>query len=365
MSSLAYHLFFSYLNGIGPTRFDILINHFGSAKKAFEAPGSSLREALGPVLSTRFIEYRSSFDFDVEYKKITDKKITVLTRDDPRFPSSILNLSDPPICLYVKGDLSRFDWNSKTADEIYIAVVGTRKPTEYGKQVTSIFSRGLAEGGAIIVSGMAMGVDAIAHWGALNAGKRTIAFLGCGVNIIYPWVNRDLYDKIIETGGLIISEFPPDKTTIKGHFVARNRLISGLSRGVLVAEGQIDSGSLITARYALQQGKDVFAPPSPITSDQSQAPNLLIKEGAKLVTKVEDILEEYGLKNQKAVVEKSKSLPEEQKRLFQLLSQEAFTPDEIARLIKAPIHIILTLLSSMELSGLIEKNTVGKYQIKY
>lgn len=363
--NLPYYLFFSYLNGVGPTKFDILLKYFGSVKQAFEAPASTLREVLGSSLSTKFITYRSEFDFELEYKNINDKKITVLTRDDPRFPKAILNLSDPPICLYVKGDLTKFHWNSESEDELYFAIVGTRKPTEYGRQITTKFSRELAEGGAIIVSGMAMGVDALAHWGAINAGKRTVAFLGCGVNIIYPWVNKDLYYKIIETGGLIISEFPPDKTTIKGHFVARNRLISGLSRGVLVAEGQIDSGSLITARYALQQGKEVFAPPSPITSDQSQAPNLLIKEGAKLVTSVEDILEEYGLKNQKMVVEKSKRLPEEQKRLFQLLSQEAFTPDEIARLIKAPVYKILSLLSSMELGGVIEKNNTGKYQIKY
>ncbi|KKQ36254.1 MAG: protecting protein DprA protein [Candidatus Roizmanbacteria bacterium GW2011_GWA2_37_7] len=361
--NLPYYLGFSYFSGIGPIKFDILLAHFGDVKQAFEASQSELTQALGPALSHKFASFRSTYDFECEYKKIVDKHISVLTREDTQYPFQILNLSDPPICLYVKGDLKNFDLSSRS-DDFYFAIVGTRKPTEYGKQVASKFARELAEAGAIIVSGMAMGIDALAHWGALESGHRTIAFLGCGVNIIYPWANRDLYFKIIDSGSLIISEFPPDKITIKGHFVARNRLISGLSRGVLVAEGLKDSGSLITARYALQQGKDVFAPPAPITSDQSQAPNLLLKEGAKLVTTVEDILEEYGLKEQKTVKETLKSLPEEQKRLFQLLSQEAFTPDEIARLIKAPVYQVLSLLSTMELSGIIEKNEAGKYQIK-
>jgi len=360
ISNLQYYLSFSYFPGIGPTKFDILLKYFGSVKNAFEASASSLDEALGSALSAKFIKFRSDFDFEIEYKKITDNSITVITREDPRYPQQFLELSDPPICLYVKGNIGNFDWN----EDVFFAIVGTRKPTEYGRQITIKFSSELANADAVIVSGMAMGIDAHAHWAALNVGKRTIAFLGCGVNIIYPWVNRNLYQAIIQSGGLIISEFPPDKTTIKGHFVARNRLISGLSRGILVIEGLKDSGSLITARYALQQGKDVFAPPAPITSEQSQAPNLLLKEGAKLVTSGEDILEEYGLKQRKNINETLKELPEEQKRLFQLLSQEAFTSDEIARSIKVPVYQILSLLSSMEIAGIVEKNASGKYQIK-
>lgn len=360
MRNLQYYLSFSYFPGIGPTKFDILLKYFGSVKNAFEASVSSLDEALGSILSAKFIKFRSDFDFEIEYKKITNNSITVITREDPRYPQQFLELSDPPICLYVKGNIGNFDWN----EDVFFAIVGTRKPTEYGRQITIKFASELANADAVIVSGMAMGIDAHAHWAVLNVGKRTIAFLGCGVNIIYPWVNRNLYQAIIQSGGLMISEFPPDKTTAKGHFVARNRLISGLSRGILVIEGLKDSGSLITARYALQQGKDVFAPPAPITSEQSQAPNLLLKEGAKLVTSGEDILEEYGLKQRKNINETLKELPEEQKRLFQLLSQEAFTSDEIARSIKAPVYQILSLLSSMEIAGIVEKNASGKYQIK-
>lgn len=360
---LPYYLGFSYFPGIGPIKFDILLKHFPSIKYAYTASVSELRQVMGQSLAEKFIRFRADFDCESEYKKIVGDHIQVITREDKKYPFEFLNLSDAPICLYVKGNLDNFDFRENT-DDFFFAIVGTRKPTEYGKQITTKFSRELAEAGAVIVSGMAMGIDAVAHWATLNSGKRTIAFLGCGVNVIYPWANRDLYTKIIESGGLIISEFPPYMTTLKGHFVSRNRLISGLSRGVLVAEGLKDSGSLITARYALAQGKDVFAPPAPITSDQSQAPNILLKDGAKLVTMVEDILEEYGLKEETSRKETMKDLPEEQKRLFQLLSQEAFTPDEIARAVKAPIHHILTLLSTMELSGIVEKNGAGKYQIR-
>ena len=360
---LQYYLAFSFFPGIGPIKFDILLKHFQSVKCAYEAPSAELLQVMGQSLGEKFIRFRTEFDFEKELQEMISDHIHVVTREDKKYPYAFLNLSDAPICLYVKGDLNNFDFRENSND-LYFAVVGTRNPTAYGKQVTTKFSRELAEAGAIIVSGMAMGVDGLAHWAAIRADKRTIAFLGCGVNIIYPWVNKDLYYKIIDSGGLIISEFPPDMTTMKGHFVSRNRLISGISRGVFVAEGLKDSGSLITARYALAQGKDVFAPPGPITSEQSQAPNILLKDGAKLVTSVEDILEEYGLKEQELIQNTLKDLPEEQKRLFQLLSQEAFTPDDIARSIQAPVFRVLTVLSQMELSGIIEKNVAGKYQIK-
>lgn len=350
---------FSLFPGVGPVRYDIILSQFGTAEKAFHASLQDLSHVLGVKLAEEFISFRHSLSFDSIEQEFVSDRITVLTRDDPDFPPQLLEISDPPICLYAKGDVRSYDW-----DAFYFAVVGTRKPTEYGKQVTKKFSAELVSAGATIVSGMAMGVDGLSHWEAVNQKKKTIAFLGCGVNIIYPSVNRELYYKILETGGLIMSEFPPNKTTIVGHFIARNRLISGLSKGVLVAEGLIDSGSLITARYALAQGKDVFAPPSPITSELSKAPNLLIKEGAKMVTQVEDILQEYEVEIRK---EKGRiidtELSQEERTIYQLLAQEAFSADELSRTIRVPIFQLLPLLSTMELSGIIEKNGTGKYQI--
>lgn len=354
-----YALAFSLFPGIGPVRYDVLLSHFETAKHAFSASATDLHEGMGAKLASEFMSFRKTLDFDLVEKELSADGITVLTRDDPDFPPQLLEISDPPICLYAKGDVRSYDWSA-----FYFAVVGTRKPTEYGKQISKKFSAELASAGATIVSGMAMGVDGISHWEAVKQKKKTIAFLGCGVNIIYPSINRELYFKILETGGLIMSEFPPNKRTLVGHFIARNRLISGLSKGVLVAEGLLDSGSLITARYALTQGKDVFAPPAPITSELSQAPNLLLKEGAKLVTDVGDILQEYAVEIRKEkgrIVDSQLSI--EEKGIYHVLSQEAFTPDELARTIHVPIFQLLPLLSSMELSGIIEKNGAGKYQI--
>ncbi len=356
-SSTTCSLGFSYAPGIGPTRFDGLLQVFGSVENAYKAPGEELRQVLGSHFASAFLKLRSTFDPERELIRLEKQGITVLDRQHLLFPQQLKELSDPPICLYVKGDLSRYDWEN----DFFFAVVGTRNPTEYGKMITTKFSKELADNDAVIVSGMAMGVDAQAHWAALHAGKRTVAFLGCGVNIVYPSVNSHLYKEIIQKSGLIISEFPPDFRTIKGHFIARNRLISGLSKGVLVTEGLIDSGSLITARYALAQGKEVFASPAPINSAYSKAPNLLLKEGAKLVTDVSDILEEFHMKpvnpHRKLV------LNDLEQRVYDVLSKDSYTTDDLTRALNLPVFQVLQLLSVMELSGIIEKNDAGKYQV--
>lgn len=356
-NSLKYSLGFSYTPGIGPTRFDGLLHVFGSVEKAYHASTEELQQLLGPHVATAFIKLRSTFDPEQELVRLEKQGIVVLDREHAFFPQNLKEISDPPICLYVKGDITKYDFDH----DFYFAVVGTRNPTEYGKMITSKFSKELSENDAVIVSGMAMGVDAQAHWAALHAGKRTVAFLGCGVNIVYPAVNSHLYQEIIQKGGLIISEFPPDFRTIKGHFIARNRLISGLSKGVLVTEGLIDSGSLITARYALAQGKEVFAAPAPINSAYSKAPNLLLKEGAKLVTEVNDILEEFHMKT--VSTRHNPVLNDLEQRIYNVLSKDSFTTDDLTRTLNLPVFQVLQLLSGMELSGIIEKNEAGKYQV--
>ncbi len=352
-----YSLSFSYTSGIGPTRFDALLQAFGTVQKAYQASREALVQVIGAHFASAFITVRQTLDPDLEIRRLAQQGIMVIDRENVLFPKRLREISDPPICLYVKGDISRYDWDK----DFLFAVVGTRNPTEYGKMITTKFSKELAENNAVIVSGMAMGVDALAHWAAIHAGSRTIAFLGCGVNIVYPAVNSHLYKEILRNNGLIISEFPPDNGTIKGHFVTRNRLISGISEGVLVAEGLIDSGSLITARYALAQGKEVFAPPSPINSAFSKAPNLLLKEGAKLVTDVEDILEEFHM--HKLTSAQQPILEGLEKQVYDVLSKEAFTTDDLSRALNIPVFQVLQLLSSLELSGIIEKNATGKYQV--
>jgi DNA processing protein len=359
MNSDALYLFFSYLLGMGPITFDKMLCHYGSLEKAYDAPISEMRSAVGPVLAGKWSALRETLDPQAELHRLNDQGIVVLTRIHPKFPQSLLHIPDPPLCLYVKGNLDYYDFEK----DLFVAVVGTRKPTSYGQQLTGKFSRELSQSGCVIVSGMAMGIDAIAHMSALDGGGKTVAFLGCGVNIVYPQINAMLYDRILKENGLIISEFPPDMTVQKGLFISRNRLISGLSRGVLVIEGLHGSGSLITARCALEQGKEVFAPPAPITSLQSQAPNLLLKEGAKLVTDVQDILEEFG--QRVSIPLKDVDLTDAEMELLAYLKEESLGSDDLSRSMKKPVSEILSILSSLELQEIVVKSEErGIYEIK-
>lgn len=356
-----YYLAFSTVLGIGPVKFSLLLKHFKTAQKAYEAKAGDLKELLGDELARKFTVFRQEFNPAEKLKEYSRKNIAVLCQKDKLFPQLLLSISDPPICLYIKGNLDLFDF----VRDYFIAIVGTRRPTSYGQQVAKKFAIDLTSCGFTIVSGMAMGIDTVAHIGAISSGGRTIAVLGCGVDIVYPPINQKLYERIVEDRGIVISEFPPGHTVRPGLFIARNRLISGLSRGVLVVEGAQDSGALITARYAAEQGKEVFAPPAPITSSLSAAPNLLLKQGAKLVTSVEDILDELNLKIQPAKKEKmSLNLNEEESNIFEILLSEPLIVDDISVKINKEITTVLQVLSSLELKGAIEKNSEGRYQIK-
>ncbi|HEX7542734.1 MAG TPA: DNA-processing protein DprA [Patescibacteria group bacterium] len=389
-NELLYYLGFSYCLGIGPMKFQGLKRHFSTVKKAYLANRKELESVLGFKLAEKFVEFRQKFDPKKELEKLKRDKISVLAVDDEDYPESLKNISDPPICIYVKGDtnlltqhkaqisvfstaspqrgprrLSQKQKSSHPLPPTFFAIVGTRKPTSYGIQVAKKFAYELTEAGFIIVSGMAMGIDTIAHQAALDAGGKTIAVLGCGVNVIYPASNRGLYEKIIKTGGAVISEFPPNQTVLKGLFISRNRIISGLSRGVLIAEGGEYSGSLITAKHAGIQGKDVFAVPSPINSDMSKAPNLLIKQGAKLVTNVSDIYEEFNMKitpRKKEDIRKKLSEPE--KLIFDILQKNPQTIDDLAIELGKTVSEVLNIISVMEIKGVVEKNQEKKYQIK-
>jgi len=359
MDNTLYYLGFSHFLGIGPIKIDLLIKCFGDVMTAYLASEKKLIPIVGHKVAYKFTDFRKRFKPQEELQRYIKNNVIVLTCEHKKYPAPLRQIHDPPICLYVKGDLKSYDFDNNR----YFAIVGTRKPTSYGAQITKRFSGELASAGFTIVSGMALGIDMIAHESALDVGGRTIAFLGCGVNVIYPQSNHALYYKIIKNGGLVISEFPPDMTVLPGLFVSRNRLISGLSRGVLVAEGQKDSGSLITARCALEQGKEVFAPPAPITSDQSEAPNSLIKEGANLVTCVQDIFDAFSLSYQSRQIDDStiSSLCDEEKSIITILEQEPLTANEIGKKLKVQIAIILPLLSNLELLGIIEKNNSGVY----
>lgn len=360
-NELIYYLGFSYCLGIGPMKFASLKSQFGTAKNAYLANRKNLEKILGFKLAEKFIDFRQKFNPDKELENLKKNEISVLTVDNADYPESLKNISDPPICLYIKGNANLLG----NQQQIFFAIVGTRKPTSYGIQITNKFSRELFDAGFIIVSGMALGIDTIAHQSTLDAGGKTIAVLGCGVDVIYPKSNWRLYNEIIKTGGAVISEFPPNQFVLKGLFISRNRIISGLSRGVLITEGGEFSGALITAKFAGIQGKDVFAIPSPINSQMAPAPNLLIKQGAKMVTSIQDILDEFGMSiTPRKKEDISKKLTDIEKIIFDILLENPKTIDDIAVETQKNITEILNIMSVLEINGIVEKNIEKKYQVK-
>lgn len=288
----AYFLAFSAFPGIGPVRFKLLTDYFGSAKTAWNAsPSDLMAVGLSPKLVISLVAFRRQFDPAGYQRRLTQHHVSVLTVHDPRYPKLLKEIPDAPFVLYVKGKRMEEPLNLIRT----IAVVGTRNITPYGREVTERLVLGLVAAGCTIVSGLAYGVDAAAHRATLNAGGKTIAVLGCGVDIAAPAANMDLYNEIARGGGAIVSEMPMGLRPDKRLFVVRNRIISGLSLGTVVVEGADDSGALITARYAAEQGREVFAVPGPITSVYSRGPARLLKNGATLATSSADILEALNL----------------------------------------------------------------------
>lgn len=269
---------FSVFPGIGPVRFRQLLEKFGSARIAWEQP-----------LSDKFIYFKKTFDIEHYLERLQKFHVSILTLNDPKYPKLLKEISDPPFLLYIRGINTGEPINLQKT----IAVVGTRNITRYGEEVTRKIVGDLVSYGFTIVSGLAYGIDAVAHQTAIDCGGKTIAVLGCGIDIIHPPSNARLYRDISEGGfGAVVSEMPLGLRPDKGLFVVRNRIISGLSLGVLVIEGAEDSGTMITARYAAEQGREVFAVPGPITSIYSKGTAKLLKNGAKLVESAEDIIEE-------------------------------------------------------------------------
>jgi DNA processing protein len=244
---------FSYCPGIGPYRFSKLLQVFSSPSKAYTASFKELQPILG-ALSENLVNFRRRFNPGQEWEAINQKKVNYLSIFDKRYPFLLKQISDPPIGLFYKGNWSRVNW-----DQTGLAIVGTRKPSCYGIRITRQIVIELVRQGIIIISGLAQGIDSAAHQTTLTQQGTTLAVLGCGVNIVYPRENKALYEQIIDQNGLILSEFPPDEQVLKGLFVSRNRIVSGLSRGVLVVEGSNHSGSLITARIGREQGKNIFS----------------------------------------------------------------------------------------------------------
>ncbi|QIV78952.1 DNA-processing protein DprA [Fervidobacterium pennivorans] len=281
------------------------------------------------------------------YLRETGTKL--ITYWDEEYPQSLKNIPDPPVCLFVKGKWEYLSYN-------LFAVVGTRKMTSYGKQVTERFVSEISKH-FVIVSGMAYGVDTIAHSSALRLNRPTIAVLGCGVDVVYPKSNKMLYEQIIDNG-CVVSEYLPWESPKKFTFVERNRIISGLSVGVLVTEAGVESGALITAKYAIEQGRDVFAVPGDIFRTTSQGTNYLIKSRAFVATEPSDILEYYGFKDHRKIVE----LTDDEAQIFGAIESEV-TIEEMSEKLNVPISQVMLILTTLELKGLVyrtERNTYAR-----
>ena len=293
--------------------------------------------------------------------KTNSQEIYTIPFEDPRYPELLRHIPTPPSLLYIRGDL---EYNQ----EYSLAVVGTRRPSSYGKEVTEPLVDELVRYGFTIISGLAIGIDALSHSAALNAHGKTIAVLGSGVDekSIYPPQNRNLAKRILENGGGIISEFPPGIEPLPHHFLQRNRIISGLARGVLIIEAPERSGALNTANHALEQGREVFAIPGPIFSKNSRGTNTLIKMGARLVTSADDIIEELGLTSPSpSSTSRQASSPEEEQILT--LLEDAVSGLDIETIIQQSRlnpKDISSILTIMELTGKIKNIGHNCYAIK-
>jgi DNA processing protein len=347
---LRYWVGFSKVPGIGPARLRTLLEYYGDIASAWQADPGELR-AIG--LDKRSVENlvkeRSQLDLEAELEKLTKLKVSVLTWDSPDYPKLLKSITDPPPVLYVRGQLT-------PQDEWALAVVGTRQATAYGKECTRLLVTGLAKNGITIISGLAYGIDTEAHQTAINVGGRTLAVLGCGVDIIYPTENWKLGQAIIGHGALV-SEYPLGTKPESGNFPRRNRIISGLSLGVLFVEGSVQSGARITTDYALEQGREVFAVPGSILRRGGSGPNLLIQNGAKLVTQVNDILEELNLTMVAQHVEARAIIPENEVEatLLKQLSSDPIHVDDLGQATGLAAPEIASALILMELKGLVRQ----------
>ncbi len=350
LSTSKYWVGFNIVRGIGPMKLRALLDHFGDLEEAWWADAHELRKAgLDQRALENLLSTRSKISLDDEMEKIERHGVRVLTWDDPGYPPQLLNIYNPPPVLYVKGEIL-------DEDQWAVAVVGTRGATVYGKGVARQISGDLARNKITIVSGLARGIDSEAHRAALDAGGRTIAVLGSGVDVIYPAESRKLAQAIVERGALV-SEYALGTRPEASNFPPRNRIISGLSLGVVIVEAGERSGALITADFALEQGREVFAVPGNIFRKKSVGTNKLIQQGAKLVLSVEDILEELNLKMVSQQAEVRAIVPENETEatLLEYITTEPIHVDEIGRKSGLPIAQVSSALALMELKGMVRQ----------
>jgi DNA processing protein len=345
-----YWVGFNLVKGIGAVRLQALMRHFGDLELAWQAPIDALQAAgLSPKLAERVTQVRASVDLEKYMARAAAQGIHILTWDDEAYPSRLKEIDQPPPVLYVRGTLT-------VEDSWAVAVVGTRRVSAYGRQVTEELATFLANNGVTVISGLARGVDAIAHQSALKAGGRTVAVLGSGVDRIYPPEHAQMAAKMM-TSGAVVSDYAPGTPPDASNFPPRNRIISGLSLATVVIEAGETSGALITAQFAVDQGREVFAVPGNILAPQSKGTNRLIQQGAHPLLAARDLLEVLNLTRVTEKREARKILPSDdvESSLMNVLSHEPLHMDEICNQTGLPIERVSATLVMMELKGLVRQ----------
>jgi len=341
---------FNLVKGIGAARLRTLMDAFGDVQTAWRAGEDQLlASGLSPRIVENLIQMRADLDLELVWERLQAQGIRVMTWEDPDYPRRLMEIDQPPPVLYALGDLV-------DADTWSIAVVGSRRITSYGRQVTEDIAASLARNGITVVSGLARGVDAVAHQAALRAGGRTLAVLGSGVDRIYPPEHRQLAEQIVSQGA-ILSDYPPGTPPDASNFPPRNRIIAGLAQATVVVEAGERSGALITASFAAEQGREVFAVPGNIYAPQSRGPNRLILEGARPLLDVKDLLEVLDLVSIGNFRQARTVLPADavEAQLFSLLGREPMHVDEIRSRADLPIEKVSAALTLMELKGMIRQ----------
>ncbi len=350
MDDKKYWVGFNLIKGIGAVRMQGLVAYFGDLESAWGASAADLAGAgLGSKLIERVLQARQSVDLDKVWARIEKQGIKVLTWQDETYPQRLKEIDQPPPVLYVRGAYL-------PEDVFAVAIVGTRRVTPYGRQITEELAAFLAANGITVVSGLARGVDAVAHQAALKAGGRTIAVLGSGVDKIYPPEHRALAEQMVERGALM-SDYAPGTPPDASNFPPRNRIISGLSLAVVVVEAGETSGALITAEFAAEQGREVFAVPGSILAPQSKGTNKLIQNGALPLLSVNDLLQALDLTRVGEQKAARKLMPDDptEARLLSVIGSQPLHVDEIRNQAGLPIEKVSAALALMELKGMVRQ----------
>ena len=345
------------VRGIGPLHRKSLLARFGSPSEVLSAAMSDLRqvEGIGPMIAGRIASARAELDIDGELELCRENGINILPEQSDAYPAVLREIHDPPGLLFCRGELT-------LEDRLAIGIVGTRHASQYGRQQARRLAGSLARAGLTIVSGLARGIDGEAHRGSIEAGGRTIGVLASGVLNIYPPEHKSLAEEVVACGALV-SESPPRMEPVAGMFPQRNRIISGLSLGVIVIEAAERSGALITARHAMEQGRDVFALPGRVDARQSRGCHRLIKDGAKLIESADDVLEELGPLFESAPREDGTEvrrpaelmLNEIEQQVLQAIDTTATSIDSITQSTEMPVHRVLSTISVLEMRHLVRR----------